>query len=235
MHFKHHKFYKNFNPRPIIKHKGGDVIGDVYIDGNLNIGKNLTSNSFYARGNFYLNNNILLPAGSIIMSACHTEPDGWLDCDGRILNIKEYQDLFDSIGFSFSNGNFDITDNSFNIPDFKGRVGLGLSQNYNIGMSGGEESHTLTINEMPSHSHNATIGDNGSHNHSINNIVQITGSNTPGTLDNTADEIDTKNLNTGTTTTSGIHSHSINIEQSGLSEPHNNMQPYLSVRYLIKY
>ena len=53
------------------------------ICGNLTIGNELTANSFYAKsGNFYLDNYLLIPYGTIIQSAAVNVPAGWLLCDG---------------------------------------------------------------------------------------------------------------------------------------------------------
>ena len=59
---------------------------DETIGGNLDISGNLTANSFYAKGNYYLDNQILIPAGTVIQSAAINVPGGWLECNGQLLN-----------------------------------------------------------------------------------------------------------------------------------------------------
>lgn len=85
---------------------------------NLTVGHDIRAVSFYATGNYYLYNYILVPAGTIIMSATINEPAGWLYCNGRLLQIDLYQDLY--------NAYTDISaTNSFQIPDLRGRIGVG--------------------------------------------------------------------------------------------------------------
>lgn len=258
MSFRTKDFYSNYFIRPPIKHRGGDIKGDLYIDGDLSIKDDLKANNFYASGNYYLENYILIPAGSIIQSASINEPEGWLDCDGRILNKEEYPKLFEAIGYTFSYGNFSNDDLSFNLPDFRGRVGVGIGSgsgltNRELADISGSETHTLNTNEIPSHNHSGTTEISGSHTHiindpghthSISNQVQKTANNTPDGLDSTSNEIDNINLinNDTTSSTTGIsinnggnHNHTFTTENTGGGQPHNIMQPFLSIRYLIKY
>lgn len=206
--------------------------GDLYVErdatvyGNLTVVKDLHSTNFYATGNYYLDKFVLIPAGTIIMSATLTEPGGWLDCNGRTL-LKgaigsTYHDLFLAIGYTYG-GVFGGSDLSFNIPDMQGRVGVGRGSGAtltprNLGDISGSETHTLTVAQMPAHSHssNALGG-------AQPGLAQRTGLATLTELDNTGGEIDNN-------TTLAL---SIANEGGGL--PHNNMQPYVVLRYLIKY
>ena len=202
--------------------------GDLYVErdevvyGNLTVGKDLRSTNFYATGNYYLDTFVLIPAGTIIMSAATTEPGGWFDCNGRSL-VKgaigsTYYDLFLAIGYTYGGSGA-----NFNIPDMRGRVGVGLGQgaglsNRPLADISGAEMHTLTEEQMPDHSHT---------NNSTNNLglAKVTGSNTASTnLDSTATEIDLFQQPTA-----------LSIDSTGGGLPHNNMQPYVVLRYLIKY
>ena len=93
--------------------------------------------------------------GEIRMFAGAEAPDKWLPCDGRAISRTTYSALFTLIGESFGVGDGTTT---FNIPDFQGRMpigigaGEGLSERV-IAEEGGEEDHTLSIDEIPSHSH----------------------------------------------------------------------------------
>ena len=145
---------------------------------------------------------------------------GWLVCDGRLLNRVENKALFDVIGTTFGN----TTSSNFRMPDFRGRVfgGLNVSGNRNnsysvrnLGDAVGAETHTLVINEMPSHNH--TINDPG-HTHTYVNNLNDQGVNTITTQDSAADNADL-NQTTGSTTTG------ITINNRGGDQPHNNMQP----------
>lgn len=195
-----------------------DVSGDLHVDGDL------YATSYYATGNYYLDTYVLIPAGTIVQSAAINEPAGWYNCDGRTLTIEVHPDLFAAIQFAYSNGNFSGQDLSFNIPDMRGRVGVGVGQgasltNRNLAGTGGEENHVLTVDEMPSHSHtsNATGGNSGG-------LIRTTGNNTAVTVDGSSVEPD---LYAATV--------ALTINNTGSNAAHNNMQPYLVLRYLIKY
>jgi microcystin-dependent protein len=210
---------------PHIYHGDLHVERDQTIGGNLTIGKDLRADNFYATGNYYLDTYVLIPAGTIIMSACIVEPRGWLDCDGRLFNITVHPDLFSAIGYSFGG-----VDNSFNLPDMRGRAGVGLGQgsaltNRALGATGGAETHTLSTTEMPSHNHGVT--DPG-HTHSyVNNTNDQNTDNVLGT-ETAADETEL-NKTTGSSTTG------VSIQSTGGGAAHNNMQPFVVLRYLIKY
>src|SRR5260370_26223259 len=91
-------------------------------------------------------------------------PKGWAFCAGQLLPINQNQALFALLGTTFG-GNGTTT---FALPDLRGRIanafgqGPGLSS-YNLGQSGGEESHTLQLTEMQpgGHSHAVTARNNG--------------------------------------------------------------------------
>jgi microcystin-dependent protein len=92
--------------------------------------------------------------GEIRMWSTNSPPSNWLICDGNAISRSTYSGLFDVIGITFGNGDGSTT---FNLPDFGTRVPIGATElggPYRpVGTIGGEEEHTLTIQEMPSHSH----------------------------------------------------------------------------------
>jgi len=191
------------------------INGDLDISGNLTIGHNLTAYNYYARGNFYLNDYILIPAGTIIQSASIVEPNGWFDCDGRQLSNNVYVNLFNSIGYTYGG-----SDNSFNIPDIRGRVCVGSGSgnaltSRTLGSIGGEENHTLTVNEMPSHTHSLTRRSNPD--------AGAYDTNSGHKFESSASTTDREDL--------GL----FNTNSTGSGSSHNNMQPYIVLRYLIKY
>jgi microcystin-dependent protein len=90
-------------------------------------------------------------------------PRGWADCDGQLMSIAQNTALFSLLGTTFG-GDGRTT---FALPDMRGRVSLHIGQgpglsNRELGEVGGQETHTLTPAEMPSHEHAIS-----SHTHSI--------------------------------------------------------------------
>ena len=96
---------------------------------------------------------------------------------------------------------------------------------YNAGSTGGEATHQLTVGELPAHNHTASTNTTGNHTHKF----QLYGPN-GNTNMNFPSDFDTNYArNKGTTLSAGNHSHTININNTGSSQSHNNMQPYLTV------
>lgn len=155
---------------------------------------------------------------------------GWLICNGRLLDRKEYAALFDVIGTSFGS----TTSSNFRLPDLRGRVaggigaGTGLT-NRTLGNVVGSETHLLTIGELPAHDHGGATSSNGAHTHTTNatgsniGLAVIDGLNTPAALDNAAMELNLTTTQALTINSDGTHAHTISSQGGG--NPHNNMQP----------
>lgn len=248
----------DFNNTPmrtldLLVRRNASIAGDLAVGGNLSVGGDLRATNFYATGNYYLDNYVLIPAGTIIMSATVVEPAGWMHCDGRLLAKTEYPDLWMAILNTYT----DISSSThFKIPDMQGRCAIGSGSGSGLssrplGTYGGEEEHALSTSEMPSHSHSGTTDVSGTHTHSINDPghthAQTTinddfnnsGTNPPGFSADSAGSRTWNNISTSTTgitlNSNGAHSHTFTTGTTGSGDAHNNMQPYMVVRYLIKF
>lgn len=152
------------------------------------------------------------PVGTVINFAGSTAPSGWLIANGDAISRSGYPALFSVIGTTYGSGDGSTT---FNIPDLRGRVPIGVDGGVNrvtsnnaLGQSSGSQSHTLTVNEIPAHDH-LTVASG--------RIWYDTGAN----------------LQNGS-----FHLGSLQTPRTGMTgggQAHNNMQPYLVVNYLIKY
>lgn len=153
----------------------------------------------------------------------NTPPTGWLICDGSAISRSVYSGLFSVIGTYWGIGDGSTT---FNLPNFKGRVPVGVDSSQaefiSLGTTVGTKTHTLTTAEMPTHSH--TITDLG-HSHSVNATNGV-GTIASGLLNSIGTLI---GFFTSSSTTG------ITINNEGSNQPHNNLQPSLCINIIIKY
>ncbi len=155
-------------------------------------------------------NELIQPAGTIIAYAGSTAPDGYMLCDGSAVSRSIYSKLFTAIGTTYGTGDGSTT---FNVPNLKGKVVVGYNSSdsdfNSLGNTGGEKTHTLTVNEIPSHDHDIRYSLEGvAHSGSGNNLVG---------KQNTGDNWD------------------VHDSLTGGGQAHNNLQPYIVLNYIIKY
>lgn len=150
-------------------------------------------------------------------------PSGWALCDGSALDRTIFAQLFSIIGTTYGIGNGSTT---FNIPDFRGRVAAGFDGGQTefdvMAKTGGEKTHILTTGEMPSHTHTQNA-----HNHGFSGTGALTDGPT-GSLYQVANGTfyGFRAASTGNTTPTN--------QNTGGGAAHNNLQPYLTVHYIIK-
>jgi microcystin-dependent protein len=138
---------------------------------------------------------------------------GWALCDGQLLPINQNQSLYSLLGTTYG-GDGETT---FGLPDLRGRTPIHFSAAHPQGQKGGEEEHTLSVNEMASHSH-ACRG-------STSADTDDPAGSFPGLT-----EDGTYNSSTGPTT---VNMGTSTIAHTGGGQGHENMQPFLALNFAI--
>lgn len=176
--------------------------------------------------------NSLVPTGTILPFSGSVAPANALICDGSAVSRTAYAKLFSVIGTTYGVGDGSTT---FHIPNLKGKIPVGLSSlenefNY-LGKSGGEKAHILSSLEMPSHSHTASESAAGGHNHNVT-LDYYTNNTTGGSIHYVHPTSGSGQVSKATSA-GGEHTHNISLGSSGGGSSHNNIQPYLTVNYII--
>src|SRR5207248_4166616 len=76
-------------------------------------------------------------------------PKGWALCNGQLLPINQNQALFSLLGTTYG-GDGRV---NFALPDLRGRTSIHMGAGHTLGERGGEQAHTLSISEIPTHTH----------------------------------------------------------------------------------
>jgi microcystin-dependent protein len=158
--------------------------------------------------------------GQIAFVPYNFVPKNWAACNGQLLSIAQNQALFSLLGTQYG-GNGTTT---FALPDMRGRVLVHEGQapggptTYTMGQTGGSESVTLQVTQMPAHSHtvNAVTSD-GNQNSPTNTLPADT-----KLLDK---EYSDANANTTMKATM--------INPAGGGQPHENRPPFITLKCII--
>lgn len=111
----------------------------------------------------------------------------------------------------------------------KDRFLLAAGDTYSAGATGGEASHKLSANEMPSHNHSASTNSTGSHSHSFSPSGYAVVGSAGGQIAGGDSAWGVLAGATVSISSAGAHSHSVTVNSTGGSAAHNNMPPYLAV------
>jgi microcystin-dependent protein len=157
--------------------------------------------------------------GEIRMFGGSFAPAGWAFCNGALLPISENETLFNLIGTTYG-GDGQAT---FGLPDLQGRMpihvgqGPGISQTYQLGETGGSESVTLTVNQLPVHTHT------------------LLASNDPANAVGPGGNVLSNPFNTFPyfPAAGALQLNAQTLQPQGGSQPHDNMMPFLCISYII--
>jgi microcystin-dependent protein len=152
--------------------------------------------------------------GEIKLVSFNFCPQGWAFCNGQLLPISQNQAMFALLGTTYG-GNGQT---NFALPDFRGRVPVHAGYDVNLGETGGLVSHTLTQSEMPAHTHGLYAS----------TAVANTG-DPSGALPARKGRL-SRDMFNGTANTALVSS---SVSNTGGSQPHDNMQPYLGLHFMI--
>ena len=149
--------------------------------------------------------------GEIRMFAGNFAPAGWMFCEGQLLPISENETLFQLIGTTYGGDG----ESTFALPDLRGRTPIHVGSGHTLGERGGEQAHTLSIAEIPTHTHVFNASQSNAN-------IPTPGNSFFGTSNNMyAAATNLTSINTGT------------ITNTGGSQAHLNMEPFLTLSFCI--
>jgi microcystin-dependent protein len=152
-------------------------------------------------------------------------PKGWAFCNGQLLPINQNQALFSLLGTTYG-GDGRV---NFALPNLRGRLPIHMGNSHTLGEAAGTTSVTLNIQQLPAHNHtlsarnavsgvlNGNIGANTKV--FAQGLAVVTGGNQPVNI-----------YGTGTLNQAMSPASTTN---TGGSQPHNNMMPYLVLNFII--
>lgn len=143
-------------------------------------------------------------------------PKGWALCNGQFLPINQNQALFSLLGTTFG-GDGRV---NFALPDLRGRTPIHVGSSHTLGERGGEQAHTLSIAEIPTHTH-VLSASNAQGNAPVPNgpSGNLLASTTPNLIYGGATNLVAMNAGS--------------VANTGGSQAHLNMQPFLTLSFCI--
>jgi microcystin-dependent protein len=150
--------------------------------------------------------------GEIKIMSFNFPPKGWALCNGQLLPIAQNQGLFSLLGTTYG-GDGRI---NFGLPNLQGCTPNHMGNGFVLGQRGGEQAHTLTISEMPTHVHSASAS-------SVASDTFVPTSNLLGMANNFYAPLGNNSTPLPPAT----------LANTGNSQAHQNMQPYLVLSFCI--
>ncbi|NEU07407.1 phage tail protein [Flavihumibacter sp. R14] len=162
----------------------------------------------------------------IMIVSFNFPPRGWAMCNGQFLPINQNQALFSLLGTTYG-GNGQTT---FALPNLRGRAPIHMGNGHDLGEAAGQTAHTVTISELPAHNHEIQKPATGFVNAKakIGTTANMTTPEGNYFAGNTAE---TKRFSNRSD--SSLGNGVPTVGSVGGSQPHNNMQPYLVLNYVI--
>jgi len=149
--------------------------------------------------------------GQLMLASWNYAAKGWATCNGQLMAINQNQALFSLLGTTFG-GDGRV---NFALPNLQGRTPVGFGNGIQLGQVGGEEFHTLSVAEVPTHTHSLQAASGANATKPGGALVAGGGAN----------------LFTGASNLAAMNPAT--IANSGGSQPHENRQPYLVMNWLI--
>jgi microcystin-dependent protein len=152
--------------------------------------------------------------GEIRMFGGNFAPNGWMFCEGQLLPISENDVLFQLLGTTYGGDG----EQTFALPDLRGRLPVHAGNDVLLGEKGGTESVTVTTQQIPGHTHPAVGSSaNATTANAQGNVLAGTPTYTPYIAANPNTAMAASSVGAG----------------GGGGQPHDNVQPYLCVNFII--
>ena len=157
--------------------------------------------------------------GLIKLFAGNYAPQGWMICDGSLISVSQYADLFAVIRTMYGGDGV----NTFALPDLRSRVPMGPTSAIPLTTRGGAQNVLLTNDQM-GHSHDMMVSSQAGTKSEPSGGASAIGKVNQGT---TNYNLYAANASLNVPMNGGI------VGTSGSGAPHNNMQPYLGINYIM--
>ena len=155
--------------------------------------------------------------GEVKLMGFDFPPRGWSLCGGQLLPINQNQSLYSLLGTTFG-GDGRTT---FALPDLRDRTPIHVGNGHTLGQRGGEQTHILSVAEIPSHTHQLNATNDSSDQAAPTDALLATTGASVGTI------------YSGNPLSLNTSLNAAAIANAGGGQAHQNMQPYLVISFCI--